>query len=629
MKNSVIRFAMVAGTTGLTYRPLCSLGQTVTETLLNHAELSDYNPENWIGQMVGVATVSAQALVVLHVTKFIKRHPFQHLFIQEVKQTGTLVVKTGLAAIATYAVTYLLGLPPSPRVLLSLLASGMTASILTSSPSIEPEPIVRGFRQQTSQAIAALWQRIVTRGFIPWGAAFILARHEPTHFVLLGNTGTGKSTFLKVIMSQRRGLAGVGVVPDMRAIILDAKRDITRFLFALGVPFTIWNPLDSRAIAWDIGRDIVGEGMAQEFAAIFFADESSGKSGHENRYFADTGKILLRGIIVALQQAYGVEWTLRHLILLSSNLEDLRAFLHCHHPRPQELSELLEKKKQGPNEILTTLQSKLQLLSIVAARWEQALTPMSLKEWMKREEVLVLGSDHLYQDTLKLVNTLLLRFVVSELNSLPESRTRRIWLYIDEASAAGRFVRLEDLVALGRGAGVCVVIAFQNIAAFMETYSEGIAKSILGLCRHWAIFGLDAISADWISKQIGEYETLGQGVTLSHNSQQGAQGQSQSDSRSEQYQITRRPTVFPQELMDMNLPPTGPESGELAGFFFGPGIPIHRHRYPWTQIRAWQDNPVEEEVYPAYLRVANDDPSLSLQPLTPQERVHLGLNPLA
>lgn len=626
MKYSLIRLVSVTGVTSMTYRPLFRVTERVTEQLLVQTELALYNPDNWIGKILGITAIGVQAALLFEVTEPLGQLQAQQQLVEQLKEQRTVLVTGVLVGAATYSIAHFLNVDTSAQFLISLLAGSMAAAAAESYQPEVSQILLRGFRLKSSRAVAAHWKWAYTQGLIPWGAAYIAPPNEPTHMALMGNTGTGKSSFLEVMMSRQRGLAGVGIVPDMRAVVLDAKREIIPLLFALGVPFKILNPIDERCVAWAISYDIVGEGMATEFAAIIFAEDIN--SQEDNRYFANTGALLLAGIIVALQKACKNDWTLRLLILLSSNLADLRDFLQAHHPHPEAFEEYLQRKKQGPNEILTTLQSKLQKLSVVAARWEQAPVKLSLKEWLQREEVLVLGSDHVYRETLRLVNTLILHFLGAQLNTLPSSMTRRIWIYIDEAAAAGRFLMLETLVALGRSAGVCVVIAFQNIATFIKTYSDKLAESILGLCRHWAIFGLDPMSAQWVSKQIGNYEALIQSTTVSQNAQQGPQGMSLSYNRSVQQQITQRPTVTPQELMDSARPQTGPRSGELVGHFMGPDIPLHRHRYPWKQIQQWRVQPVEEDICPAYLRVADDDPYLALQPLTPEERAFLGLKPL-
>lgn len=627
MKYSFVRLVLATSVTGITHRSLFQVTERVTEQLLAQTELALYNPDNWIGKTLGLAAIGVQTTFLLEVTEPLGQLQAQQRLIEQLKEQATVITTGVLVGSATYSIAHFLAVATPSQFLISVLTGFMAAAAADSYQPAGGNRLLRGFKLTSSRKVAALWRWAYTKGLIPWGAAFIEPANEPTHMALIGNTGAGKSTFIEVMMSRQRGLAGVGIIPDMRAVVLDAKREIVRLLFALGVPFKIWNPMDERCVAWDIGWDIVGEGLARELAAIIFADETN--HSDNNPYFSNSGKLLLSGIIVALQHAYGRRWTLRHLILVTDNLRDLRDFLRRHHPRSAAYEEFLHKKENGPNEILTTLQSKLQPLAAVAARWEQANEKVSLAEWLQREEVLVLGSDTTYAEAIKLVNSLILQFLVAQLNALPSSQTRRIWLYIDEATAAGRFIRLEALVALGRGAGVCVVIAFQNIAAFMQTYSEKLAESILGLCRHWAIFGVDSWSADWLSKQIGSYEALRQNTAVSQTLQPGPQGISQSYSQSQQQQVIQQPTVLSQELMDKARPQTGPRSGELVGHFMGPDIPLHRHRYPWKRIRQWRVQPVEEAICPAYLKVSESDPTaLSLPSLTPEERTFLGLKAL-
>ncbi|MEM9446994.1 MAG: type IV secretion system DNA-binding domain-containing protein [Cyanobacteria bacterium P01_E01_bin.6] len=624
MIKGATQFTIVAGFTAATHQLIYTTTTALTDSLITAVRLETLNSNNWIGQFIGIASIAGTTWVLFRITGAGFGRRRKRVLKTLLTDWSQQIAKSLVIGLGSYALCHIVGMTNPTEFLLSLILGVGTSPAVVSSGGVGG--LIRGFRLRDPRWIAQQWFWRYTKDLIPWGAGFVKPKLESTHFALIGNTGSGKSTFLSVMMSRLRGLRGVGIVPDMRAVVLDAKRELIPFLVALGVHFRIWNPLDIRCVAWFIGRDIQGEGKASEFANALYSDDADqGKS--QNPYFPNTAKILIRNVVTALWLACGDQWTLRHLILVCSTISNVQKLLQKHHPRPNEVDELLKSRNQGPNEVLTTVQSKLLPLSMVAARWDEATEKYSLKEWLQREEVMVLGSDHTYPDTLKLTNTLILKFLVAELNTLSASNQRRIWLYIDEASAAGRFIHLENVVSLGRSAGVCVVIAFQNIDLFLRTYGEHLAKSILGLCRHWAIFGLDMISAQWVSSLIGEYEEVQTSVSESHSTQVGPSGSSTTTGVSYQSQVGRRPTVLPQQMMDLNLPQTGPDSGVLAGFFLSPGEGIHFHQYAWEHIRRWQVDPVDETECPAYLRIDDAALSLSLKPLTVEEQHLFGLEP--
>lgn len=333
--------------------------------------------------------------------------------------------------------------------------------------------------------------------------------------------------------------------------------------------------------------------------------------GNNNRYFYDAAKLAIAAGIVSLQKSKGKAWTLRDLINLFETKEDFRFLAYHYHPRPQHFDEFLKDKKLDRNEVLTTVKSILEQYSIVAARWEHSQDKFSWQDWTQAEYLAVFGSDHTYQDTLKKTNNLLFRFGAAYLNNLSPSSERRIWVLIDEATATGRLVKLESVLALGRSAGVSVVIAFQNVAGFIDQYGERLFKSILGLCRHKVFFPMDADSAKYASEYIGEHEYVEETVSESATS-----GTTTTAKKSKQ------PTLLQQQLMDTFLTQPGPENG-LAGYFVAPGEGIHYWHYPWDEIQAMRAERLDD--IPRYLRVDDESPSLSLTPWSGEERQRLGL----
>lgn len=619
--NRLTRLALTVFTVMLT--PFVySFVATSTSFLLTTFRLAQWNPGNWIGVLVGVLLA---ALFVQQLAEVIQllglRTPRKKRLWKELLQSLGASVSLASFALGAGGISFILGTLFIPGItfqlafLLSVLIACLTGIGMIQAKQIPWDRVVRGMKLRDSRSLARSLRGLNTKGLIPWGKLFVRRANETLHYVILGNTGSGKSTWLEVMMSIV--LSGVGVDRDLRGMVFDAKRDLIPFLEALGIPYKILNPLDQRCVAWDIGHDIRGEGMAGEFAALLVEELHGGKQKGDNKYFYDAAKLAITAAIVCLQRAMGYEWTFRDLINALETKEVFDHLLHTYHPRPHHFDEFLKGKKTDRDEVLTTVKSLLQQYSVVAARWDAATEKFSWNDWIKGEYLLVFGSDHVYEDAIKKTNTLLFRFGVSYLNNLSPSSTRRIWIFIDEATASGRLIKLETVLALGRSAGVCIAIACQNVSGFINEYGELLFKSIFGLARHKAFFPLDSDSAELISKYIGEYEY----VEETYN-QSVSYGKDITITYGKATKLGKRPTVLAQKLMDTYLPQPGPENG-LPGYFLAPGEGIHYCHYSWDEIQAMRVERIDD--FPAYLRVDDEDPTLSLKPWSNAEKQQFGL----
>lgn len=248
---------------------LYSLGAQTTAALLAMFHLAQWNPANWIGVFIGVLSVAIAVHGVMIVATPQRRNPGGAIAAVRLVMLSTVAAIT--VGIVTFGGSLLI-----PQItlqlafLLSILMAGLTVVVVTKSSHTSWNRVIRGFRlREVHRSSKHLRQRMC------WGGLFVKEANEPLHFAIVGNTGTGKSTWLEVMMTS--ALSQVGIVSNVRGIVFDAKRDLIPFLEALGVPYKILNPLDERSAAWNIGHDIRGEGMAREFAALIVEGLEDGK----------------------------------------------------------------------------------------------------------------------------------------------------------------------------------------------------------------------------------------------------------------------------------------------------------------------------------------------------------------
>lgn len=514
------------------------------------------------------------------------------------------------------------GVPDSLSFLIAAFVTALVGSVVFMPAPLPSSRPIRGRPLRQSAELRQTWKRrkkTNIRGLIPWGATFIAKGNEALHFILIGNTGAGKSTWLEVMMAKT--LAGIGFNPNYRAIVVDAKGNLLPFLEALGLGigedgplYVILNPLDRRAARWAIGKDINSPGKAYEFAHTVIPEAKG-----DNQFFTQTAVALLAAVIVSLQNAKGEEWTLRDLINAFSTPAITQALIRKWHPRIQDFDDYFKVKKGERNDIFMTVRATLDQFHLIAACWEVATREFSITDWIRGEYILVLGADYEYPDALKKINALLFSSIAARLKQLPDDPDRRVWLFIDELIATGKLVAFEQLLQLGRSKSVCMVSSVLNMASFVEEFGENIAKSIWALSRHKALFPMDSDSAKYISEAIGKHEVIQTTYTP-----QVPNPDKPPSSSGVSYQRTERLTILPQELDERELPVPGLKNG-LRGYFSLPGEGIHHHTYSWQEITKMRPERLDDVV--GYDRIDERFVPTIPTPWTEEELAELQISP--
>ena len=117
--------------------------------------------------------------------------------------------------------------------------------------------------------------------------------------------------------------------------------------------------------------------------------------------------------------------------------------------------------------------------------------------------------------------------IANKLGGLPDSKTRKIWFFLDEFPQIGRLDDIKRLVEFGRSKGVRVVIGTQDIAQIESLYSREDATALQAMLATKIICGVSGgVTADAISKSLGVQTVERPNVSINYN----AQGRSTSTS---------------------------------------------------------------------------------------------------
>lgn len=398
-----------------------------------------------------------------------------------------------------------------------------------------------------------------------WGGVSLADSQLGRHFAIMGQTGSGKTTALRMLMGS--ALNGRIAESPPRALVFDPKREALPILRGIGIPATrihILNPFDARGEAWDLAKDVRTEAQAVQLGVMLVPNEQYSASP----YFHQAAQELVIELIKSLQ-SLGKPWALNDILEAASTRERLIETLSITQEGQQVVDRhLTPKAEQTTASVLSTLSAKLRLFHPVARIWARCERSISLTDWLRETDILVLGSDEAHADVLRPINEMIFQRAAQLIDRLPERKEGepQTWVFLDEARAIGKLDGLNQLLIKGRSRGVRVVLGFQDLDGLSSVYGEAAVHEMLGECSNMGVLRIESTRAcEWASKRFGEYYQ-----TFANKSTQYGSGAA-TYSYGESTQLA--PMVLPSYFK--NLPSASAQTGFV-------GVFSAQHIRPWV-----------------------------------------------
>ncbi|HZW05426.1 MAG TPA: type IV secretion system DNA-binding domain-containing protein [Candidatus Nitrosotalea sp.] len=410
---------------------------------------------------------------------------------------------------------------------------------------------------------------------ILWAGLPVSPRGESGHFLAVGTTGSGKTVLINGLL---RTIVPRVASGGARLLLYDGKTEGLSVLRALGYPLeqcVILNPYDARAAAWDMAEDMVAPDDVEALSYALIPPEQTTQP-----YFDKSARDLLQGVVLsfnARRLRTGWHWTFRDVLNGLSRPSYLRTILEW----APENGPRIEAYFQGAKsfkDVMSTVRTTASRYEVIAAHWwhaQQAGRRFSLRDWMQRGGVVVLGHSHRNTEALNAVNRVLFKRV-SDLLLDPHPDRRETWVVLDELSKAGRLQNLDLLLTKGRDLGIRVVLGFQDLSGLehQDVYGRELTEEMTGVVANKAVLRLQGTrTAKWAEEVFGETEAWEYDVS------RGPQG----DSVSPRRQV--RPTILSSELK--SIPP--PDERGIQGFYTRADDP-YVHEY-WIPPHVVASNP--------------------------------------
>jgi energy-coupling factor transporter ATP-binding protein EcfA2 len=313
----------------------------------------------------------------------------------------------------------------------------------------------------------------------------IARRHEREHILLVGDTGSGKSSLIRQILRQVRDRKET-------AIVYDPAREYLPEFYDPDRGDVILNPLDARMPYWSPSDEIPHHAEAETLAKSLYPDRD-----REYRFFVESPRKLFA-----------------HLLMYRPTPEELCQWIAEADPEIDirvartPLEEFIAKRApQQRSGVLSGLERVSNAFGLLppetsnGRRWTATEWAQERKGW------LFLTSTPETRERLRPLLSLWLDFLVLRLTAQTGYAQRPVWVILDELASLDVLPTLPLALAESRKSNTRLVIGFQGRSQVEARYGQE-AEAMLSQPRTRIFLRTgEPRAAEWVSKCIGESET--------------------------------------------------------------------------------------------------------------------------
>jgi len=320
---------------------------------------------------------------------------------------------------------------------------------------------------------------------LPFGPNYRIPRRlESSHIMLMGDTGSGKSSAIRQILRQvqERGET---------AIVYDPAMDFVGEFYDPNRGDLILNPLDARCPYWSLEAELLREETATTIAAAFLPDKE-----FEKAFFTD-----------------GPRRILAHLLKYKSDSSDLLKWMSdpdqiASRVKGTPLAALIDPTAPAQRAgVISSLNMVADSLELLPEHRDDG-NIFSTAEWhIQRKRWVFLTSNPGYRERILPLHSVWLDlFILRMMGDCEDLNAKPVWFVIDELASLNKLPQLHTAVTENRKYGNPVVLGFQGRSQMEKRYGKD-AEAMLSQPATKVFFKTsEPRAAKWISDAIGEIE---------------------------------------------------------------------------------------------------------------------------
>jgi hypothetical protein len=399
------------------------------------------------------------------------------------------------------------------------------------------------------------WEKLVRKNLSRW--VRVPRDREAMHFLIVGDSGTGKSATIRQLLSQ---IADRGEA----AIVYDPAMEYLPQFYNEGRGDVVMNPLDARCPFWTPGDEVPHEAEALTLAVSLFPDQ-----GRENRFFVEAPRKIFAHLI-------NLRPTPQELTYWMSNADEIDKRIEG-----TEMAAMIDRgaanQRSGVLGSLNMVADAFKLLpkeSETNRRWSTVEWAQQRKGW-----VFITSKPTMRERMRPLVSLWLDLLVLRMMNG--DTARRKTWFVLDELASLQHLPQLKTAVTENRKSNNPMVLGFQGKAQVEALYGH-VAEAMLSQpATKIFLKTSEPHASEWISKAIGEIE-------VERFRESRVKGAFPRGRESEQRDITREPLVMASEVGGLD-----PLHGYLKH-----GNLVVQMRFPYMELPSHAEKFIERRLTP-------------------------------
>jgi hypothetical protein len=390
---------------------------------------------------------------------------------------------------------------------------------------------IRGTKLMTTKQFHALTRKKRDRLDLPFGSVSMPVSSEEKSTLITGIPGSGKTTLLSGIFCRLND-------KGTRLIVYDYKGDYVQKFFNPKKDY-IFNVLDPRGISWNLFNEIATPMDIDAIASSLIPDIPGSTS---DRFWNDGGRDVF-GSCLYCSYSRGIKQNSDIWRMVSSEGKTLANLLKKTPGCEKGYKYIADHKSKQALSILAVVMQYCSCFQYMP----DGDNNFSINDWIEN------GTGNIFitnnagvQDTLKPLLSLFIDLLARKFLSMPDNRSEKKVLLLDEFTTLNNLPSLVNLLTLGRSKGVSCYIGTQSFGQIENIYGKAHKESIINSCANKAIFSMsDSATAKYCSDLIGEAESVRgeKSLSLGSDYREGA---------SLSYRHNTEPVVLTSEIMNLN-----------------------------------------------------------------------------